>query len=533
LAGIFISYRRDDSAGYSGRLFADLKQRFGQDQIFIDVVGIALGRDFRKVIDQKVSGCDVLLVVIGRNWAGASAPGEASRLQDPKDLVRIEVVSALKRDIPVVPVLVDGATIPRHDQLPADLEPLAWRNAIELRHERWDDDVGELMDALDQIVAKAPNRQVAPRDESPNWRRPLGIAAVLALALAGGLALFWSLQNRVWPTPTPTLTPTAQPVTPEAPASPAVPDVVGLSEAAAHEALASAGLTAGEVTRRADPRSSGTVLEQLPAAGSRVAPGSSVKLVLAETLPPPTAIPSPEATRRPQATTFRMPDVKRSDMRSSAALLDKLGLKVTGQPLSVKRDVTIGTVLDQVPIAGAEVQKGDTVLLSYVGEVLVSVPNLVGLDVNSAKDRLHSAGLRWKPTGEGTTTTRPGFVIRQDPAPDTDVKKGSEVGFVYAVAPEGREQDNCLRGFVWRKAYHGDQVCVTPEVRDQAARDNREAASHAGPYRPGRGNCEEGYRWRLANRKDQVCVPDKTWEQTQDDNKSAPSRVVRGAPGGH
>jgi TIR domain/PASTA domain len=385
LAGIFISYRREDSAGYAGRLFADLKRRFAQGQIFIDVAGIALGRDYRKVVDEHVSGCDVLLAVIGREWAGVRQD-QPPRLQDPKDLVRIEIASALKRDIPVVPVLVEGASMPRQDELPSDLEPLSFRNAIELRHERWDDDVAQLMEALDPIVAKATSRRASsPQTPAPS-KRPLLVGGVAAVVLLAALALYLWFQGegpRPSPTPSPLPTtvapptPTARPVTPEATPIP----------------------TSEPVT------------------------------------------PSPEPTGRPEAPTIRMPNVTGSDMRSSAALLEMLGLKVTGRPVGAKRDVPAGTVLEQVPVPGTELKKGDRVLLTWAREALVSMPNLVGLDVKAAMAKLQAAGfvLR-KRTADRTSSARPYTVIRQEPAPDALAKRGSDVELTYAAGPAAHKK---------------------------------------------------------------------------------------------
>ena len=199
MPGIFISYRRDDSAGFAGRLADALGESFRPDLIFIDVTAIAPGSDFRKAIEQHVSVCDALLVVIGTSWIGS---GPQARLQDTDDLVRLEVAAALRRNIPVIPVLVDGASMPAARDLPADLEGLAWRNAVELRHARWDADVQMLVDALRKILPEsaAPVRGAdaiaavsgpASAGHAGNGRRSrwrfiwaaAGVAILLALAL--------------------------------------------------------------------------------------------------------------------------------------------------------------------------------------------------------------------------------------------------------------------------------------------------------------------------------------------------------------
>jgi len=134
---VFISYRRNDSGDATGRLHDHLGARFGQENIFIDIDSIPLGTDFREYIDGSVKQCDVLLAVIGEHWLEAKGRGVARtskrRLDDPADSVRIEIESALKRGIPVVPVLVGTAAMPADEDLPEGLKKLAFLNAAEIR----------------------------------------------------------------------------------------------------------------------------------------------------------------------------------------------------------------------------------------------------------------------------------------------------------------------------------------------------------------------------------------------------------------
>jgi len=157
MRAIFISYRRDDTEGQAGRLYDDLVEFFGDENVFMDVAGIEPGRDFRRAIDEQVTSCGVLLAMIGRNWINAMDATGRPRLEDPSDFVRLETASALKREIPVIPVLVHGAAMPHADQLPADLADLAYRNAVELTHARWNTDVGVLVKALRPYVEKQNN----------------------------------------------------------------------------------------------------------------------------------------------------------------------------------------------------------------------------------------------------------------------------------------------------------------------------------------------------------------------------------------
>jgi TonB family protein len=152
LRAVFVSYRRNDSQGEAGRLFDDLVAQFGEQKVFMDVAGIEAGRDFRKAIEDSVANCGVLLVIIGPSWLTAKNEAGVRRLDDPADFVREEVAAALRRDIPVIPVLVRGAEMPRVEQLPDSLKDLAYRNCVELTHARWRSDVQLLLEPLRRII---------------------------------------------------------------------------------------------------------------------------------------------------------------------------------------------------------------------------------------------------------------------------------------------------------------------------------------------------------------------------------------------
>ena len=114
---IFISYRRSDSTAETERIHDRLVADFGEGRVFQDVGDIPLGAEFAEILDQAVSQCQVVLVIIGKTWLTVAEPDGTRRLDNPDDFVRIEVESALRRKIPVIPVLVQGATIPRRSQL--------------------------------------------------------------------------------------------------------------------------------------------------------------------------------------------------------------------------------------------------------------------------------------------------------------------------------------------------------------------------------------------------------------------------------
>src|SRR5574337_1053520 len=130
---ILICYRRKDSADVTGRIYDRLRQEFGPETVFKDVDSIHLGVDFRIYLDEQVACCDVFLAVIGRDWIRKQGTKAKSRLDDPEDFVRIEIESALKRHIPVIPVLVRGASIPSASKLPISIQELTYRNGIPVR----------------------------------------------------------------------------------------------------------------------------------------------------------------------------------------------------------------------------------------------------------------------------------------------------------------------------------------------------------------------------------------------------------------
>ena len=144
--GIYLSYRRSESAAYAGRLFDHLSRHFGRGSVFMDVQGgIRRGQEFARAIDSALSACDAVLVVIGKDWASCTGKGGRRRLEDPKDWVRLEVAAALRRDVLVVPVLVEGTRLPDPASLPEELRALCERHACELSDLPWAFDVRELV----------------------------------------------------------------------------------------------------------------------------------------------------------------------------------------------------------------------------------------------------------------------------------------------------------------------------------------------------------------------------------------------------
>jgi hypothetical protein len=131
--GIFISYRRQDTLETVGRLHDHLRRAFEEDRLFLDVERQAAGDDYRMVIDRALAHADVMLVVIGMEWLNAVNREGRRRLDQGDDMVRIELETAFARNLRVVPVLVEGATIPAAADLPPSLQPLCYRTAMPVR----------------------------------------------------------------------------------------------------------------------------------------------------------------------------------------------------------------------------------------------------------------------------------------------------------------------------------------------------------------------------------------------------------------
>jgi hypothetical protein len=355
MRAIFISYRREDSEGEAGRLFDDLVAVFGEDSVFMDVAAIEVGRDFRKAIDDSVATCGVLLAVVGKGWVDAKNAAGNRRLDDPSDFVRLETASALKRDIPVVPVLVRGATMPRPEELPDDLKEFAYRNGCELTHPRWSSDVQLLVNALKPMVGEAcgpgteqkrpgsgpaaavtaepeapqpqrsePQRVVSvpPPPPPPPKKRSMGkiigiIAAVIVVMIVIAIAL--------------------------APKQVTVPDLQGSTLEDATSKLAALHLSVGNKKREASPEAPNVVLSQSPLRNTSVDSGSSVDLVLSQD----------SGVEVPPLVGESLPDARQS--------LADHQLRVGTIERKPKPGVPRNTVIQEFPVAGEKVKSGSGV----------------------------------------------------------------------------------------------------------------------------------------------------------------------------
>lgn len=180
---IFINYRRQTDAGSAGRIYDSLKRQLPHAVISIDVDSLLPGRDFEEQLNARISECDVFLAVIGPDWSDARDAVDVRRLEDPRDLVRREIATALQRGIPVVPVLVGAATMPPDDALPHDIQELAKRQALAVRHERFESDMSHVAGAIVSSSSGASGKRATiPRAGAIVL---VTVAALIAARLAG------------------------------------------------------------------------------------------------------------------------------------------------------------------------------------------------------------------------------------------------------------------------------------------------------------------------------------------------------------
>jgi len=118
MTSIFINYRRDDTSGYSGRIHERLASTFGSGAVFMDLDDILPGVDFARAIDESLIRCDVMIVLIGKLWLKARDSAGRRRIDNPDDFVLLEIAKALERNVRVIPVLVNNASMPAKEDLP-------------------------------------------------------------------------------------------------------------------------------------------------------------------------------------------------------------------------------------------------------------------------------------------------------------------------------------------------------------------------------------------------------------------------------
>jgi len=439
---IFISYRRDDTEGQAGRLFEHLREVFGADNVFMDVATLEPGVDFRRAIEKSTASCGVLLALIGRNWLTLVDSQGQRRLDDPSDFVRLETAAALKRDIPVVPVLVQGAPMPRADQLPADLQDLAFRNSVELTHARWDSDVELLSEGLRKLLARdagpeddaavapigVPSGRTLPRPRAssppassfrPAWLLPaVGTAAALVVAAGGWLAL-----RDPDPTPAPVTTPAS------APASSTQPAIAAASVPAAVP----------------------------PSPRSAVAP------------------PTPASTAVADDAAKQAEDARRADEQRKLA---------EQRRLEQQRKAAELRKAEQLRAAQEEERKAEEARQAEASAAAQRAEQQRQADATrQAQIRAHNNGVCI--TGYVWREARPGDAVCVAPEVRARVAAENQGASLRRESSGGAYGPNtCKQGYVWREAYSGDVACVTPASRQATKNDNAQAGQRVVPLPP-------------------------------------------------
>jgi hypothetical protein len=173
---VFLCYRREDTQDAAGRLHDRLVDTYGHDRVFMDIDSVPLGVDFVEHVSGQISRCSAVIVMIGKQWLRAKDKGRRRRLDNEDDLVRTEVAAALQQGIPVIPVFVQDAEMPRSDELPENIRSLSRRNGISLSATRWRTDVERLIKELDRVMkpssgsSETPDSPVLHRGEWPSRR---------------------------------------------------------------------------------------------------------------------------------------------------------------------------------------------------------------------------------------------------------------------------------------------------------------------------------------------------------------------------
>lgn len=189
---IYISYRRADSQSVAGRLYDYLTTRFGRDAVFMDVASIPVGQDFRAAIAEEISRCDVMIILIGKNWLNISDQGGQRRLYDSNDFIRSEIEYGLRFEKLVIPVLVNNARMPSTEDLPASLSGLAYRNAAALRSDPdFSNDIARLVSAIERnysTIESRPSHSVDEAKSKDSGVRPVTEnRTAIVVAIVGGV----------------------------------------------------------------------------------------------------------------------------------------------------------------------------------------------------------------------------------------------------------------------------------------------------------------------------------------------------------
>src|SRR6516165_8098034 len=181
---IFINYRREGTIETAGQLYDRMANAFGHENLFVDFLGV----DLKARLNNQVPMCQAFLTVIGPSWLEAKDEAGQHRIHNPDEFVAVEIVAALAHNIPVIPVLVDGAHMPLMSELPDSLESLARCQPVEVRRLHFDRDAAALVERVREALDKKASGHA--------WRRPrtLAGAALAAMLILIGASTYLVIQ---------------------------------------------------------------------------------------------------------------------------------------------------------------------------------------------------------------------------------------------------------------------------------------------------------------------------------------------------
>jgi TIR domain len=193
---IFISYRREDSSHFAGRLYDSIREAVPDAGVFMDVTSISFGEDFADVLSDRLKSCEAALVIIGPKWLEPVGDTGKTKLDDQDDYIRLEIETALDRKIPLIPVLVDGAQMPGENQIPEKLRALRRRQFVKIDHDNYTPVVKHLVSQLSRLVQAgplqlaevAPPQSEVPTHPAPTAKRKRNAVVIGALALFVGFS---------------------------------------------------------------------------------------------------------------------------------------------------------------------------------------------------------------------------------------------------------------------------------------------------------------------------------------------------------
>ncbi|HET9731022.1 MAG TPA: PASTA domain-containing protein [Acidimicrobiia bacterium] len=414
---VFLSYRREDAAGYAGRLFDALVAKFRHDNVFMDIDTISPGSDFVDVIDEALEGCDVLLALIGPRWLSATGANGHRRLDNPEDFVRLEIEGALARGIRVIPLLVGGAEAPSSQELPESLAPLARRHAFDISDRRWPQDVAELVHVLERIE---PKPKIEQRDRPRRGLKRRGVGKDVATTAAAS-----NVAPPDPPEPEPLAVPVAtQPTETVVAAEPTIVASPDVMEAHAVPDAPDAPKSDAPPGRRNSRRALvAALVTTVVVAGALVAFAASAH----------TTKKIPTVQPNTQIASLRVPNLvgKKSSSAQSTLQHDGLHAHVVG----VTSKLPVGTVIGQSPKAGSASKQGSAVTIDVSsGPSAIAIPNVAGKNVLEGARILLAKGFKVA-TPVVTTSRLPAGII-VGTIPSGVAAKGATIVVLESQGPQ-------------------------------------------------------------------------------------------------